>query len=101
MVSIFLKGCKMHTTRTITTPKNKRKKKRNKKLDRDPCVFQSIKDFLGWAPMAHAYKPSYSGGRDQEDHSLKPASGSLRDTITKKKKKKKNHKKRLIEWLKV
>jgi hypothetical protein len=23
--------------------------------------------------VAHAYNPSYSGGRDQEDHSLKPA----------------------------
>jgi hypothetical protein len=22
--------------------------------------------------MAHTYNPSYSGGRDQEDHSLKP-----------------------------
>jgi hypothetical protein len=26
-----------------------------------------------WAPMDHAYNPIYSGGRDQEDHSLKPA----------------------------
>jgi hypothetical protein len=23
--------------------------------------------------MAHTYNPSYSGGRDQEDHGLKPA----------------------------
>jgi hypothetical protein len=23
--------------------------------------------------MAHAYNPSYSGGRDQEDHGSKPA----------------------------
>jgi hypothetical protein len=23
--------------------------------------------------VAHAYNPSYSGGRDQEDHGLKPA----------------------------
>jgi hypothetical protein len=89
MVSIFLKGCKMHTTRTITTPKNKRKKKRNKKLDRDPCVFQSIKDFLGWAPMAHAYKPSYSGGRLPAYKILNPPSGSLPHTNNKKKKKKK------------
>jgi hypothetical protein len=27
----------------------------------------------GQAPVVHAYNPSYSGGRDQEDHSLKPA----------------------------
>jgi hypothetical protein len=25
------------------------------------------------APVAHAYNPSYSGGRDQEDHGSKPA----------------------------
>jgi hypothetical protein len=25
------------------------------------------------APVAHACNPRYSGGRDQEDHSLKPA----------------------------
>jgi hypothetical protein len=25
------------------------------------------------AQMSHSYNPSYSGGRDQEDHSLKPA----------------------------
>jgi hypothetical protein len=24
-------------------------------------------------PVAHTYNPSYSGGRDQEDHGLKPA----------------------------
>jgi hypothetical protein len=23
---------------------------------------------FGWAPVSHAYNPSYSGGRDQEDH---------------------------------
>jgi hypothetical protein len=28
-----------------------------------------------WATVAHACNPSYSGGRDQEDHNLKPASG--------------------------
>jgi hypothetical protein len=32
--------------------------------------------------MAHACNPSYSGGRDQEDHSAKPAQGNnLRDPI--------------------
>jgi hypothetical protein len=28
---------------------------------------------MGWVPVTHAYNPSYSGGRDQEDHSSKPA----------------------------
>jgi hypothetical protein len=53
-------------------------------------------DFLknGQQPMAHACNPSYSGGRDQEDCSLKPAWGkSLRDLISKKKKKS-HHQKR-------
>jgi hypothetical protein len=35
-------------------------------------------------PVAHAYNPSYSGGRHQEDRSLKPAlANSLRDPILK------------------
>jgi hypothetical protein len=42
--------------------------------------------------------PSYSGGRDQEDCSSKPAwASSLQDSISKKT----LHKKRLVEWLKV
>jgi hypothetical protein len=28
---------------------------------------------MSWVPVAHAYNPSYSGGRDQEDRALKPA----------------------------
>jgi hypothetical protein len=27
--------------------------------------------------VAHAYNPSYSGGRGQEDHGSKPASGEI------------------------
>jgi hypothetical protein len=34
--------------------------------------------------VTHTYNPSYSGGRDQEDHSSKPAwANSLRDPISK------------------
>jgi hypothetical protein len=29
---------------------------------------------INWAPVAHAYNPSYSGGRVQEDGGSKPAS---------------------------
>jgi hypothetical protein len=37
-----------------------------------------------WAQMAHACNPSYSGGRDQENCSLKPAqANSSRDPILK------------------
>jgi hypothetical protein len=35
--------------------------------------------------MAHTYNPSYSGGRNQEDHSSKsPQANSLQDPISKK-----------------
>jgi hypothetical protein len=34
--------------------------------------------------VAHAYNPSYSGGRDQEDQDLKPVqANSLRDLLLK------------------
>jgi hypothetical protein len=49
--------------------------------------------------VAHTCNPSYSGGRDQEDHGSKPAqANSSQDLISKI-----NHhkKKRLVEWLKV
>jgi hypothetical protein len=37
-------------------------------------------------PMAHACNPSYSGGRDQEDRSSKPAwANSSRETLPQKK----------------
>jgi hypothetical protein len=48
--------------------------------------------------VAHACNPSYSGGRDQEDLSSKPAQvNSSRYTISKKP----INKKGLVEWLKV
>jgi hypothetical protein len=48
--------------------------------------------------VAHACNPSYSGGRDQEDHGLKPAqaNSSARPYLEKT-----FHKKGLVEWLKV
>jgi hypothetical protein len=52
---------------------------------------------MGWALVAHACNPSYSGGRDQEDHGLKPAWEIVRDPNFKKT----HHKKTLVEWLKV
>jgi hypothetical protein len=49
-------------------------------------------------PVAPAYNPSYSGGRDQEDNSSKIAPvNSCRDPISKKPITKKG----LVEWLKV
>jgi hypothetical protein len=39
---------------------------------------------MNQAPVAHAYNPSYSGGRNQEDRSLKPARrSSSREPILK------------------
>jgi hypothetical protein len=51
-----------------------------------------------WAPVAHTCDPSYSGGRDQEDHGSKPAcaKSSVGPYL-----KKTHHKKGLVEWLKV
>jgi hypothetical protein len=41
--------------------------------------------YNNWVTVAHAYNPSYSGGRDQEDCGLKPAwANSLQDLILKK-----------------
>jgi hypothetical protein len=40
-----------------------------------------------WVPVAHTCNPSYSEGRDQEDHGLKPAeANSSQDPILEKKK---------------
>jgi hypothetical protein len=52
----------------------------------------------GQASVAHAYNPSYSGGRDQEDRGLKstPANSS-QDPISEKPITKTG----LVEWLKV
>jgi hypothetical protein len=48
--------------------------------------------------VVYAYNPSYSGGRDQENHGLKPAPGKqfARPYLEKI-----QHKKGLVEWLKV
>jgi hypothetical protein len=32
--------------------------------------------------VAHAYNPSYSGDRDQEDHSSKPACGNSSENLS-------------------
>jgi hypothetical protein len=56
------------------------------------------KESPSWVPVAHAYNPSYSGGRDQEDLSSKPAQeNSSQDLYLKKT----HHNKGLVEWLKV
>jgi hypothetical protein len=42
------------------------------------------KRFTSQLQVAHTYNPSYSGARDQEDHSLKPAgANSSGNTISK------------------
>jgi hypothetical protein len=62
--------------------------------------FPGKESKISWVPIGHTCNPSYSGGRDQEDHGLKLAWASFsQDTISKKKKK--NHKKGLVEWPEV
>jgi hypothetical protein len=39
----------------------------------EQCDSLQFKSTFSWALVAHAYNPSYSGGRDQEDHGSKPA----------------------------
>jgi hypothetical protein len=53
---------------------------------------------MSQAGVAHACNPSYSGGRDQEDHGSKPAWGNkfLRPYL-----KNTHHQKGLVEGLKV
>jgi hypothetical protein len=42
-----------------------------------PLVEMGCKEiYASQAPVAHAHNPSYSGGRDQEDRSSKPALGN-------------------------
>jgi hypothetical protein len=53
---------------------------------------------VGWIPVAHACNPSYSEGRDQEDHNLKPAPQKI---VCEPQSQKIPSQKGLVEWLKV
>jgi hypothetical protein len=46
----------------------------------------SSKNFVhsSWVPVAHTCNPSFSGGRDQEDHGLKPARQIVHKTLSQK-----------------
>jgi hypothetical protein len=51
---------------------------------------------ISWALVADAYNPSYLGGRDQEDHSSKPAwANSLQNPFSKNS----SQKRGLVEWV--
>jgi hypothetical protein len=52
---------------------------------------------ISQAPVAHAYNPSYSGGRDQEDRASKSAEANRSGDLTLKIP---NTKAGLAEWLK-
>jgi hypothetical protein len=63
-------------------------------LSCENCVKKIV---LSWVPVAHAYNPSYSGGRYQDDCGLKPArANSSWDPILKISFTKKG----LVEWFK-
>jgi hypothetical protein len=65
----------------------------------ETTVNSNIKNQPGQVLVAQAYNSSDSGGRDQEDHILKPARAysSSRDPISKNS----ITKKKPVEWLKV
>jgi hypothetical protein len=63
-------------------------------LEWTPPVIQKLMD---QAPVAHACNPSYSGGRDQKDCSLKPVGQTVHKTPSPKKPITKIG---LVEWLK-
>jgi hypothetical protein len=69
-----------------------------KLLKRKQCVIHSRVYRYSRMLVAHAYNPSYSGGRDQEDHGSKPAwaNSSARSYFEKP-----FTKIGLVEWLKV
>jgi hypothetical protein len=47
-------------------------------------TFINSKELANQALVAHACNPSYSGGKDQEDHGLRPAQANIsRDPISK------------------
>jgi hypothetical protein len=50
-------------------------------------ILKTLKK-INWAPVAHACNSSYSGGRDPEDLSLKPAPTNSSARLYLKKKKK-------------
>jgi hypothetical protein len=58
----------------------------------------SLKVKFGQVSVTHAYIPSYSRDRAQEDLNLKPAQGN---SFVIPSLKKPHHKKGLVEWLKV
>jgi hypothetical protein len=60
-------------------------------IDRpDTLVIKTKEMKESWVPVTYSYNPSYSGGRDQEDRSSKPAQATsspdpiLKKPITKK-----------------
>jgi pSer/pThr/pTyr-binding forkhead associated (FHA) protein len=58
----------------------------------------SLQINISQEPVAQAWNPSYSGGRDQEDQGLKPVqANSSQEPISKKN----QHKIGLVEWLEV
>jgi hypothetical protein len=68
--------------------KKEKKKKKGREGGREKeKEKESFNDLLilSQAPVAHAYNPSYSGGRDQEDQGSKPDwANSSRDPILEK-----------------
>jgi hypothetical protein len=67
-------------------------------MSSSPAPKPNKKQRISWAPMAHACNHSYSGSRDQEDCSSKPAQANSSARLYLEKPFTKIG---LVEWLKV
>jgi hypothetical protein len=54
--------------------------------------------FISWAPGAHTCNLSYSGGRDQENHSSRPAQEKKKKKKVRPYLKNTQHKRGLAKW---
>jgi hypothetical protein len=76
----------------------KKKKVKRKTIEGIKKKKKKVVVVVSWMLVAHTCVPNYSGGRNQEDRTLKPVwPNNLGDPISKKI----LHKKGLVEWLNV
>jgi hypothetical protein len=67
--------------RSKCIPCTTRERKKKKKTTCTDCVFYRAL-FVMYSALLKNYIPVYSGGRDQEDHGLKPAQQTVHETLS-------------------